>query len=76
MATMLSESHNRATSETLQSLMISGKRLPREGRRHVEAQIDQLTVPCLAENLIFESTLLPLFALYFVLQGELEATNV
>ena len=44
--TILSESRNRAASGKLQSL--SGKSLPREGRRHVEAQTDQLTVPSLS----------------------------
>ena len=43
---ILSESRNRAASGKLQSL--SGKSLPREGRRHVEAQTDQLTVPSLS----------------------------
>ena len=43
---ILSESRNRAASGKLQSL--SGESLPCEGRRHVEAQTDQLTVPSLS----------------------------
>ena len=43
---ILSESRNRAALGKLQSL--SGKSLPREGRRHVEAQTDHLTFPSLS----------------------------